>query len=269
MSKQSSIESPGSEQRLKYQRFDSRMKTEFKCKICSTSFSNRKYLNRHVTTLHLSTVYRCFQCNVPFNNKLHLLRHLQAAHLKYKDEHGYIATIKNVESVAYFQCCFCKYSSKIKSKVEEHMNNEHYEDFEKNDTLEESVSSSPDSLDELLLPETRALRRQDEFDEEDLLQELIPKDNNKKRKPANDPSFKYRCARCLRRFSRSSWLKKHPCTLTSVTTGTNVSEEPVHKLKKQRLSFQVNGFLRCTKDKCSRLVFTDRKQYDLHMETEH
>ena len=217
--------------------------------------------------MHLSRVYKCYKCNVPFNKRLQLTKHLHAAHLKYKDEEGYIATISNLESVGYFQCCFCKYSSKSRAKVEEHMTNEHYEDFEKGDAHDDAISSSPDSLEELLLPETRALRNDDELYEDDLLQEMVPKDGNwnrKKKKPANDPSFRYRCGRCLRRFSRSSWLKKHPC----IGVELNIKSEPEQEAKKPRLSNLVNGFLRCIDKSCSK-VFTDRNLYDHHLKNAH
>lgn len=196
-----------------------------------------------------------------------MTKHLQAAHLKYKDEEGFTASISNLDSVGYFQCCFCKYSSKLRNKVAEHMTNEHYEDFEKGDVQEDSISSSPDSLEELLLPETRALREDNELYEEDLLQEMEPKENNafkKAKKSPNDPSFKYRCGRCLKRFSRSSWLKKHPC----LGVGLKIKSEPKPEAKKPRLSFVVNGFLRCNDVLCSK-VFTDRNLYEYHLNNAH
>lgn len=265
ISNQSATKSPENDNKIKYQRFDSSFKTEFSCRMCSTTFNERSFLNRHLTNMHLSRVYKCYKCNVPFNKKLQLTKHLHAAHLKYKDEDGFIASISNLESVGYFQCCFCKYSSKLRDKVAEHMTNEHYEDFEKGDGRDESISSSPDSLEELLLPETRALKDNDELYEEDLLQEMEPKEKNlnkKIKKPANDPSFRYRCARCHKRFSRSSWLKKHPCT------GINIKSEPEQVAKKPRLSYLVNGFLRCNNKSCSK-VFTDRSLYDHHVKTAH
>ncbi|XP_070491436.1 zinc finger protein 26-like [Chironomus tepperi] len=267
ISNHSATKSPEADHKIKYQRYDSSLKYEFSCRMCSTTFKERSFLNRHLTNMHLSRVYKCYKCNVPFNKKLQLTKHLHTAHLKYKDEQGFLASISNLETVGYFQCCFCKYSSKLRNKVAEHMTNEHYEDFEKGDGREDSISSSPDSLEELLLPETKALRDNDDLYEEDLLQEMEPKGNNsfkKAKKPANDPSFRYRCARCQRRFSRSSWLKKHPCP----GVGMKIKSEPEQQAKKPRLSYLVNGFLRCNDKSCSK-VFTDRNLYDYHVKTAH
>ncbi|CAG9804970.1 unnamed protein product [Chironomus riparius] len=267
ISNNSVAKSPENEHKIKYQRFDSNLKSDFTCKMCSTNFKERTFLNRHMTNMHLSKVYKCYKCNVPFNKKLQLTKHLHAAHLRYKNEDGFISSISNLETVGYFQCCFCKYSSKLRSKVAEHMTNEHYEDFEKGGGHEDSISSSPDSLEELLLPETRALRDNDDLYEEDLLQEMEPRKNNtlkKMKKPTNDPSFRFRCARCQKRFSRSSWLKKHPCA----GVGAKIKSEPEQEAKKPRLSYLVNGFLRCNDKSCSK-VFTDRNLYDHHVKTAH
>lgn len=262
----------GTKSVLKLKRSDA--KTEFICRICSTKYEERIYLNRHITTSHVSIVFKCYRCNVSFDKTYNLYKHLKHAHSTFSKEKGFIDSIMAPANFGSFHCCFCRFSSKGRVKVEEHLMDEHYDDFETNGNADESLASSPDSLEELLLPETRAklnrnLNREedgDDDDEEDLLTEMVSKNqqyDNNRRKPPNHPSFKYRCVRCLRRFSRSSWLKRHICIALSETPTLS---PPVPK--KPRISNEVNGFFKCTKKTCSQ-VFTDRKRYNEHLEQHH
>lgn len=197
-----------------------------------------------------------------------MLKHLRNAHSKFANEVGFIRTCNFPDNCSTFQCCFCKFSSNEREEVDNHLNNEHYEDFEKPENVEDTFSTSPDSLDELLLPETKAklknnnLNNQNDEDEEDLLTELkTSPENGKFRKGTNDPSFPYRCARCLKRFSRSHYLKKHPCKAAMKVDPPSPPSTP--SPKKFKISNEVNGFLKCTIKPCNK-VFTNRKLFDEH-----
>lgn len=240
----------------------------FVCRICSSTFKIRDFLDRHVASIHLKKISKCYKCHVSFERRFHLISHLKNAHLKHSQEEGYIQTLRDIESSYLYHCCFCKFTSKNRTVVENHLFNEHYEDFEKDETLEENkeMSSSFDSLEDITSPETKALPNSNNegIEEEDLLIEMPEKDelqNNerKKRKPVNHPSFPHRCARCQKRFSRSHWLKRHLCK--------RFEEETVEP-KRFKVSNEMNGFLRCMSDKCSK-VFTNRELYNQHLSDEH
>lgn len=187
---------------------------------------------------------------------MRLERHLRSAHHNFQYETEFINTLNNAIDYSIFFCCFCKYSSKNRRNVEEHLSEEHYEEFDKEDYNECNNSSSPDrndSLEEMVLPENRSRLVE------------INKIQINERRPANDPSFKFRCARCKRRFSRKFWLKDHAC-IRQNNEKTYNNEEP--SKKKRILTNVVNGFYRCPHLKCSQ-VYTNKILYDLHMEKKH
>lgn len=133
------------------------------------------------------------------------------------------------------------------------MSEEHYEEFDKEEYNDNS--SSPDSLEELVLPENRPR----------LLE--INKFQLNKRKSANDPSFRFRCVRCKKRFSRQHWLKDHAfkCIRQNNIKDEESRDEPP---KKRTFTNAVNGFYRCTHLKCSQ-VYTNKILFDQHINKKH
>lgn len=206
--------------------FDSSQKKSFICHICSTVFLQREYLDRHVFTQHIVKSYVCYHCKVGFQ-KLNLLAHMKTEHIHSIKEPNFIASVNDIESTAIFRCCFCRFSVKSRSRVSDHMKNEHYEEFEKNETIEENFSS-PDSLENLVLPETAKLIE----DELDLLVEDLSRENveeQRTRKKRNDPSFRHRCAHCLNNYAKLSVLKTHRC----IPGNTNGSHKPSESSSKK------------------------------------
>ena len=181
---------------------------------------------------------------------MRLERHLRSAHQSSQYEKEFKNTLHNAIDYSIFHCCFCKYSSKYRRNVEQHISEEHYEEFDKEEYNECNNRSSPDSLEELLLPENRPR----------LLE--IKKIQMNERRPANDPSFKFRCARCKRRFSRKFWLKDHTC-IRQNNEKTLEEDSP-----KKRKLIVTNGFYRCPHLKCSQ-VYTNKILFDQHMEKKH
>lgn len=243
---------------IKFQRYDSKKKT-FVCRICSQTYDQRDHLDRHISVQHITRLYNCYKCDGKFQvNKL--LPHFKLYHLNHVNDQKAISTFSNLNDFAVHCCGFCNYSSQVRSEVVVHMKNEHYELYEKGEVQEEELASSPDSLENLATPESaKILEIQEE--EDDLLVEIEPKT---KRKPANDPSFKFRCARCFRRFSRQDSLKTHMCERQQADP-SKVSQPvvPLPELNASQLNIaqnlpttsfakiaqklpMVNGFFRCS-----------------------
>lgn len=223
-------------------------KIEFRCRICSLRLSSRGYLNRHMLGLHILNVYKCYKCKVAFEYKQKLIKHLQLAHKQYRDEKEYISSVCDPEALSAYHCCFCKYSSLEREVVVEHMLGEHYDEFDM-ENLEDTdrQTSSPDSLNEILLPENRAK-----------LLGFI--ESKSPRKSFNyDVSHLFRCARCKRQFSRKYLLKDHICAARPTTE----LEQPTKSLKNL-----VNGFYHCTHPRCSQ-VYTNKVLYDVHLAIDH
>lgn len=190
---------------VSFTHFSSIKKTTFICHICSTLFHHREYLDRHVLTQHIVKSFNCFKCNVSLE-RMTIMRHLKSAHLDNVTEPEFAECLNNIESTAVFKCCFCRFSVEQRARVSEHLLSEHYEEFEKHESSENA--SSPDSLEDLVLPETAKLI------ENDLLVELPAKQRTNEsgtRRQSNDPSFKHRCVHCSKRYSRISHLQRHAC----------------------------------------------------------
>lgn len=246
---------------IKFKRYDT--KQNFVCRICSVSFDQRLHLDRHMTVHHISKVYFCYKCHTPYTYRMKLLNHLKTAHLKCVNDSGYIQTISNIESVSSHRCAFCQFTSKERNRADQHMTSEHYDEFEKSETNEEEEqepASSPDSLENLFTAESANALNNKEEDEDDLLVEVPTKKKKpevvKKRKPLNDPSFKYRCARCQRRFSRKKNLLTHACERVDVDIQA-ASVDPFPK----KPSTMLNGFYKC--NSCPQ-VFTDKTLFHRH-----
>lgn len=245
---------------IRFQRYES-SKTKFICRICSASFEQRTFLDRHITVHHIAKLYYCYKCKSAFTMSK-LLEHLKFAHLQFVNEPNYISTIKNIESVASHRCAFCIYSSRIRSEVCEHMQDEHYDEFEKSGATEEEASS-PDSLENLFLPETVQILSERELELSKKKPETQKKKPETKRRLVNDPSFKFRCFRCQRRFSRPDKLRNHVCLarleLKTANSSHKVSNTPLRITAKSQM---VNGFFNCLK--CPQ-IFTDREMFSKHV----
>lgn len=202
---------------IKFQRYDSKKKT-FVCRICSQTYDQRDHLDRHISVQHITRLYNCYKCDGKFQvNKL--LPHFKLYHMNHVNDPKAISTFSNLNDFAVHCCGFCNYSSQVRSEVVVHMKNEHYEVYERSEDQDE-LASSPDSLENLATPASSKILQiqedlcdQDEQDEDELLVEieLKTKAGEGRRRPVNDPSFKFRCARCYRRFSRQISLKTHAC----------------------------------------------------------
>lgn len=255
-------------EKIVFRRYDS-YKSTFVCRFCSVTFEQRPHLDRHMTVMHIVKVFNCYKCGVPYAKKMLLLNHLRSAHLSQVNDPGYIASISDLDSVAQHRCAFCFYSSENRSQVDTHMLSEHYDQFEKNeDHDEEQHSSSPDSLENLLLPESaQLLGNQDD----ELLHEIPERSSmahaTKRRRPANDPSFKFRCVRCGRRFARQKSLRHHECTRTAVLVNGSTSCNSSSSSPTKRTNSQmVNGFYNCLL--CPQ-VFTDKEIFSRHVSKSH
>lgn len=260
---------------LIFKPFDSAEKTKFICKICSGNFWQRSFLDRHISVHHITKLYQCFKCKCEYA-MFRLLEHLKIAHMDLVNDKDYIKTIQNVEKVAIFRCPFCHYSSKIRSDVNDHMKEGHYDDFEKSESHEEDNASSPDSLENLLLPESVDILKKND---QQIGSKKVrgAKSPVKKRRPINDPSFKYRCARCQRRFSKPRSLRKHLCfrleqseksavPVSRSTTASSQSELHNTKVTPTAKSQMINGFFNCLL--CPQ-IFTDRALFNAHVSTGH
>lgn len=243
---------------------------KFICRICSAIFTQRDFLDRHISVHHVLKIYHCFKCKNSFT-MIKLLEHLKMFHMDSVNDPRYIKTISDVECVAYHRCAFCRYSSNIRPAVNAHMKDEHYDEFEKSDTSEEDHASSPDSLENILTPESSKILSK----KEELAKEAVEK---KARRGANDPSFKNRCVRCQRRFAKPETLRKHTCRRLFKLTAQNPSNPsriPQATNKDEAMTPQprivpkppmLNGFFNCML--CPR-VFTDRALFNVHVSTGH
>ena len=69
---------------------------KLKCQICPSTFTTKKYLNRHVKKVHGEKKLICEQCNYRTNFKQNFLRHLKTHEIKHsfpsqrKSEKGYL-----------------------------------------------------------------------------------------------------------------------------------------------------------------------------------
>ena len=278
---QTSNESPVS-RNVVFKPYNSSTKTKFMCRICSAKFAQRTFLDRHITVHHITKMYHCFKCGNSFTS-IKLLDHLKVIHKDLVNDEKYIATISDVESISIHRCPFCRYSSRIRNQVNDHMKDEHYDEFEKSEHPEEDNASSPDSLDSLLLPESLKILN---GKESKLLAAKHLKENmTKARRRANDPSFKYRCARCQRRFARPNTLHKHMCIRKeaepsrsespdlpaispppAISTSNNLNNTSKAAGRFTAKSQMVNGFFNCLL--CPQ-VFTDRAMFTIHVSTGH
>lgn len=263
---------------ISFQRFDSsKDNVWFVCRFCSVSFDNRFLLDRHMAVYHVKKFYFCYKCHVSYVTGVKMLNHLREAHVGQINDTGYLQTISNLESATSFRCPFCNFNSKDRKCVSLHLTNEHYEDFDKS-KLEEEPTSSPDSLENLILPETAKMLEDEkvleEEEEEDLLVEVPEKKEKevpaarKRRKPQNDPSFKFRCARCRKRFARAASLRKHFCPRGEAETQPVIEQLPSKPIPNSPKVHQktMNGFFRCTS--CPQ-VFTDRDLFNAHAASAH
>lgn len=259
---------------ITFKLYDSTKKTTFICRICSASFEQRTFLDRHISVHHIAKMYHCFKCMSAFT-MIKLLEHIKIAHMDLVHDENYIRTISDVNSVASHRCAFCRYSSRIRSEVNEHMKDEHYDEFEKSENPEDDHASSPDSLENLLMPESaRIISRKEEQLAKNQLMKV--KTSLKKRRPTNDPSFQFRCVRCQRRFAKSETLRRHTCyrhrkELPSSESPTldQFNNHDTPKTSQTRFtanSQMVNGFFNCLL--CPQ-VFTDRTMFAAHVSTGH
>lgn len=250
--------------KITFGRFNSMHRKNFVCRICSISFQQRQLLDRHVTAQHISKLYYCYKCTTPFPIQ-GLIVHLRSMHQDCATEQEFVDTLADVESVAMYRCAFCQFGSRIWMRVETHLRFEHYEEYEKCEDRDQQVSSS-DSLEELLLPETAKIIADTESELKKIEQE------KRKRRPLNDPSFKFRCVRCQRRFLKSCTLRKHSCSRSEriLIPIKQHSELPkvVPKISKATGSELVvmNGFHRCPR--CPQ-VFTDQINFQKHVTEAH
>lgn len=212
--------------------------------MCSYRTTTRGYLNRHLLGLHILNVFKCYICKVDFVSKLKLVHHLKIAHQQYKDEEKFQTTICDEEALDFYHCCFCKFLSVQRENVVEHLLSEHYDEFDMENDGDSRNTSTPDSLDELLLPENRAK----------LLgfKDSLPSSRKRVKYP-------FRCFRCKRKFSSKYWLKDHVCAERIPS-----EFEPPTKVQRNL----VNGFYHCPHKKCSQ-VYTNRVLYEVHLAMDH
>lgn len=251
--------------KITFERFNSKYKKNFVCRICSTSFQLRQLLDRHVPVQHISKLYYCYKCTVALP-MLSLFTHLKTVHADCSMEPWYLDTLADCEYMSVFRCAFCEFTSRNRDRVETHLRFEHYEDYEKSEDKDQQASSS-DSLEELIFPDTAKKIAESELELKRTSKEL----ELKPRRPINDPSFKFRCCRCQRRFSKSCGLKKHHCERQ-----VNEAPKPQPETSQQPLPVTpaplgsnyvvVNGFYRCPR--CPQ-VFTDKTNFQKHVASEH
>lgn len=253
--------------------YDSSNKKLFVCRICSASFSQRSVLDRHMSVFHISKLHYCFKCNVPyFSNRL--LNHVKTAHPNTENEPGYIKMISNIESIAVHRCAFCIFTSPVRSIVIDHLKNEHYDEFEKEIVLDDEQASSPDSLENLILPETAKILSAKEEELRLKTKEKIKEKYQNTRKKGNDPTFKFRCARCLQSYATSTTMRKHSCSCLNSTMHSTISKNipdfPDKEKSLTRITAKAQldnqGFYVCPL--CPH-VFTCREMFDSHVLTGH
>lgn len=264
-SRSSSTDKKAAEPVISFQRFDTAGKKRFMCELCSTCFEKRDLLDRHVLARHVTLSYQCFVCK-SYLAKDKYMHHMTHQHGAETSDPEFVKTKLNMNCSALYRCPFCIFTSKDKDRCCEHIQAEHYEEFERNNTPDLDISS-PDSLENLMLPETA-----DQLsDEDDLLVEMEPKKTKirkastgqRKKRPNNDPSFKFRCVKCTRKFSTSNRLKLHVCTRNIQT----FQPQPTAILKTATPATpQVNGFFQCAS---CRQVFTDKSMFTKHQEEVH
>lgn len=206
---------------------------------------SRGFLNRHVLGLHIPNVFKCYKCKVVYEHKQKLFNHLKLAHQQYENEEEFLATFCDPEAYSICHCSFCKFTSLNRENVVEHMLGEHYDEFEMGNPDETRSTSSPDSLEELLLPENRA--------------KLLGFKESMSPPTKKRASYPFRCVRCKRRFSSKYWLKDHVCAERQPT-----ELEPPTKVQRNL----VNGFYHCPHPRCSQ-VYTNRVLYDVHLAMDH
>jgi hypothetical protein len=182
---------------------------------------------------------------VVYEHKQKLFNHLNLAHQLYKHEKEFSLTMCDPEAYSIYHCCFCKFSSLNRENVVEHMLGEHYDEFEMENPDETRNTSSPDSLDELLLPENRA--------------KLLGFKESVSTPIKKRSAYPFRCGRCKRLFSSKYWLKDHVCAERQPT-----ELEPPAKVQRNL----VNGFYHCPFPRCSQ-VYTNRVLYDVHLAMDH
>ncbi|CRK98932.1 CLUMA_CG012466, isoform A [Clunio marinus] len=253
---------------IKFQSFHSPDKTTFDCSVCSAKFIKRNFLDRHMSIFHVAKKYICYHCNIPFALQL-LLAHFKKYLSNNTQDFGYKKTMKNLEDVAAYQCAFCRYFSNDRKLTEDHMKNEHYEEYEKrSDSSGDDKNDSPDSLD-CLLPKASSSSSEKEGNNIE-----IPE------KTEQMTSLHYRCARCFQSFSNSQNLKEHSCkryeqdhyNLASRNENDDSSEknqnEDAHQ-SNNRLTIKsqmVNGFFNCIF--CPK-IFTDKTMCADHLLSAH
>lgn len=242
---------------------------KFVCSVCSSSFPERRFLDRHVSIHHIKKLYLCSKCAQPFD-PMKLMTHWKQCD---REERNAAAKV-DINSESVHRCPFCIYDSTFRSNVETHMTFEHYDDFEKNSDSEKA-ESSPDSLENLALPETAKA-----------IDEMQREAENQQRRRINDPSFKFRCVRCERRFASKDGLNIHSCRskeLTKPLPYKPSAPNPMNPIEamlaarreqaqmnaQMRITTKtplVNGFFRCLS--CPQ-VFTNRGIYNAHLKDKH
>jgi hypothetical protein len=224
-------------------------KKELWCSMCSACYSDRSFLDRHVISLHILARFRCYKCKALTGFKKCLLEHVESQHSNFCNDLEYQNTLTNACNYLIYQCCFCKYISNQRHTVINHLMEEHYDEFEREEVneLRDSHSESPDSLSELLIPESLIKFR-----------EKVAKEVSLQSTNSNDQTLEFRCVRCLKRFSEKVWLILHVCK----PKRKNVAVE-----RRPNLNV-VNGFFHCTHPKCSQ-VFTKLNLFKEHTNLHH
>ena len=263
---------PGPASNIYFKGYNAPKSNAFVCAICSASFPLRNLLDRHMLVHHIKRLYICYVCKASCNSGPELVAHLNNNHPKYCDDIEFARTVKDEESAGIYHCAFCNFCVKVKVRVYQHMNDEHYDKFEKCESPElDQQISSPDSLENLVSPETAILIEE----QEEQLRKRDQSQDRKKgakriRRPNNDQSFKHRCGRCQRRYATSIGLKTHKCerqfddTQSSAMNSDPPFTKPVIAPKAQVP--QVNGFYQCL---FCRNTYTDKEGFDLHVASAH
>lgn len=228
---------------LYFKRYDTNKDT-FICRICSSKYKQRAHLDRHFVTLHVSKVFICTKCEIEFTGRVEM--HLNSHHGSELSGHDYIQELEKIQTNRFcFNCPICSFKSKDRGRVEEHLTNEHYEEFEKESLNENENTSQPTTSTQDLLHT---------LFEPDSMQKII--DLTEKLKTSNS-FLKHRCFRCQERFQTRDDLKDHEC-LAQITSSQNNNI-----IKQTRPS--LNGFYSC---KCLK-YFTNKELYESHCRETH